>query len=167
MECPRNCWELIPAGSTLVWYYTPTLLSHRTGSNTSSTSVLPTRNVSLQIWRLERRVTWRVTVRPISFLFLPLCGDTGGLVRFLFQKIVLGVKSKKLHQDQDMLEPTTSPSTSIVMRTGKHWSLLSCSSITLGMSGSLQILGNLTHKNNEHLLNAIMWQVELQSYWIP
>ncbi len=28
------------------------------------------------------------------------------------------------------------------------------------MSGSLQILGNLTHKNNEHILYAIMRQAD-------
>ncbi len=31
------------------------------------------------------------------------------------------------------------------------------------MSGSLQILGNLTHKNNEHILYAIMWQADCQN----
>jgi hypothetical protein len=31
------------------------------------------------------------------------------------------------------------------------------------MSGSLQILGNLTNKNNEHLLNAIMRQANRQN----
>jgi hypothetical protein len=31
------------------------------------------------------------------------------------------------------------------------------------MSGSLQILGNLTHKNNEHILYAIMWQADRQN----
>ncbi len=28
------------------------------------------------------------------------------------------------------------------------------------MSGSFQVLGNLTHKNNEHIINAIMRQAD-------
>jgi hypothetical protein len=31
------------------------------------------------------------------------------------------------------------------------------------MSGALQILGNLTHKNNEHTLHVIMWQAAQQN----
>ncbi len=28
------------------------------------------------------------------------------------------------------------------------------------MSGSFQVLGNLTHKNNQYIINSIMWQAD-------
>ncbi len=74
-----------------------------------------------------------------------------------FQKIVLGATSKKLRHEPMMLEPNniSFESDSKKDRENVDPSSQVAHSRHL-MSGSFQVLGNLTHKNNEDIINAIM-----------
>ncbi len=74
-----------------------------------------------------------------------------------FQKIVLGAKSKNLCHEPMMLEPNN---ISFEADSNKDRENIDPSSQVAHsqnlMSGSFQVLGNLTHKNNQYIINVIM-----------
>ena len=101
-------------------------------------------------------VTWRVTFGPLTYLLPLFCEDTGlcKSIPFIFltqSKIALARTTMNtsfdsdISKDRENIDPFSSSSQSRRL-----------------MSGSLQILGNLTHKSNEHILNAIMRQADRQ-----
>jgi hypothetical protein len=102
--------------------------------------------------------------RPLSYLSPPFLRVHRQTCTISFPENRLESKSKKLRQDQDMSETNniSFDSDSNEERENIDPSSHAFQSRRL-MSGSLQILGNLMNKNNEHLLNAIMRQANHQN----
>ena len=94
------------------------------------------------------------------------CEDTGMLlvVRMLLSENRLGREVKKIAPRATMMEPNNISFDSDNNEDREN--IDPSSQVPRShhlMSGALQSLGNLTHKNNHHILNAIMRQADRQN----